>query len=315
MKRTLSALGTLGILASALTAGGMSAGCGSRKSGTLGRTGGALETGGVAPSNGGATGAGGTPTSGGITGTGSGAIGSGGIGSGGAVFISSGGMTGTGGTAGRGGSGGVTTAGGSTATGGAAGKGGAAGSGGIDCSMVGCAMPPMCATGCTERCGCCPCADGTWRGNLVCRGGCWAVPDAGVDSDPAAGAFESFRLTQSFGPCPSGSDCVGYIDLDKAGQLLRDPLSSLGAPVGSASVMPAELASAIAVFTDPALVKLLDAGSPPCVPPTDIFENMKLVAGGVTHQNSTTFCDTAPVKAARDLIYQLGDKYLPSPTR
>jgi len=173
----------------------------------------------------------------------------------------------------------------------------------------------MCATGCTATCGCCPCAEGTRQGSLVCQGGCWAVPDAGVDSGPAAGAFESFRLTQSFGPCPPDSDCVGYIDLDRAGQLLRDPLSGVGAPVGSASVTPAELASAIAIFTDPALVKLLDASSPPCVPPTDIFESMKLVAGGVTHQNSTTMCDNAPVKAARDFIYQLGDKYLPSPTR
>lgn len=42
---------------------------------------------------------------------------------------------------------------------------------------------------------------------------------------------------------------------------------------------------------------------------------MKLVVGSVTHRNSTTTCDNAPVKAARDLIYQLGDKYLPPPTR
>lgn len=218
------------------------------------------------------------------------------------------------------GAGGIASSGGSGGSGGSSsitGSGGSSGTGGstIDCSMVGCAMPPMCATGCTETCGCCPCAEGTWQGNLVCQGGCWAVPDAGVDSGPTAGVFESFRLTQSYGPCPSGSDCVGYIDLDKAGQLLRDPVSSVGAPVGSANVTPAELASAVAVFTDPALVKLLDASSPPCVPPTDIFESMKLVAGGVTHQNSTTMCDNAPVKAARDLIYQLGDKYLPPPTR
>jgi hypothetical protein len=173
----------------------------------------------------------------------------------------------------------------------------------------------MCATGCTATCGCCPCAEGTWQGNLVCRGGCWAVPDAGVDSDPAAGAFESFRLTQSYGPCAPGSDCLGYIDLDKTGRLLRDQFSGLDAPLGPASVTPAELANAIAIFTDPELVKLLDASSPPCVPPTDIFESMKLVAGGITHQNGTTFCDNAPVKAARDLIYQLGDKYLPPPTR
>jgi hypothetical protein len=135
----------------------------------------------------------------------------------------------------------------------------------------------------------------------------------GVDSGTTAGGFESFRLTQSFGPCPPGSDCVGYIDLDKNGKLLRDPVSSPGVSVGSANVTSAELASAVAVFTDPALVELLDASSPPCVPPTDIFETMKLVVGGVTHQNTTTICNNASVKAARDLIYQLGNKYLPPP--
>jgi hypothetical protein len=183
----------------------------------------------------------------------------------------------------------------------------------IDCSLVGCAMPPLCANGCTATCGCCPCAEGTWQDNLVCQGGCWAAPDAGVDSGFVADAFESFRLTQSFGPCPPESDCVGYIDLDRSGRLLRDLFA--GEPVGSATVTPAELASAIAAFTNPELIKLLDADSPPCVAPFDIFENMKLVAGGITHENGTTMCDNAPIKAARELIYQLGDKYLPPPTR
>ena len=86
------------------------------------------------------------------------------------------GGAGTGGVAGSGGSG-AGGAGGSTGTGGS----------GIDCALVGCAMPPMCATGCTATCGCCPCADGTWQGDLVCRGGCWAVPDAGVDSGSGRG--------------------------------------------------------------------------------------------------------------------------------
>jgi hypothetical protein len=215
------------------------------------------------------------------------------------------------------GSAGAPGSGGAVGSGGLVGSGGSGGTGGgstIDCSMVGCSPPPMCATGCTATCGCCPCADGTWQGNLLCQGGCWAVADAGADTGPAAGAFESFRLTQSYGSCPPGSDCVGYIDLDKTGRLLRDQYSGLDA-AGPATVTPAELSSAIAVFTDPALVALLDASSPPCVPPTDIFESMKLVAGGATHQNSTTMCDNAPVKTARDLIYQLGDKYLPPPTR
>jgi hypothetical protein len=201
------------------------------------------------------------------------------------------------------------------ATGGSSQTGGSAGGSTINCALVGCAAPPMCATGCTETCGCCSCAEGIRQGDLVCQGGCWAVPDAGVDFGLGAGEFESFRLTQSSGPCPPESDCVGYIDLDRSGQLLRDPVSNPGAPVGSASITPTELASAIAVFTDAALIELLDASSPPCVPPTDIFETMKLTAVGVTHENSTTMCDNAPVKAARDLIYQLGDKYLPLSTR
>jgi hypothetical protein len=63
------------------------------------------------------------------------------------------------------------------ATAGAGGSSGGAGSGGhggtIDCSLAGCAPPPMCKTGCTEVCGCCSCADGMVQGNLVCNGGCW----------------------------------------------------------------------------------------------------------------------------------------------
>ncbi|MEZ4220974.1 MAG: hypothetical protein R3B13_08595 [Polyangiaceae bacterium] len=50
---------------------------------------------------------------------------------------------------------------------------------GIDCSLVGCGAPPLCATGCTEPCGCCPCADGTVQSDLVCQGGCWTPLDPG----------------------------------------------------------------------------------------------------------------------------------------
>lgn len=237
---------------------------------------------------------------GGTVGT-SGEVGSGGAGAGGEVGS---GGAGTGGL----------VAGGGSSVGGAGGSGSTRGSA-IDCSVVGCSPAPMCATGCTASCGCCRCADGTWQGNLVCHGGCWEVSDARADAGSGADSFESFRLTQSFGPCRPESDCVGYIDLDKTGRLLRDDFSGADALGGPAHVTPAELAGAIAVFTDPALVQLLDASSPPCVPPHDIFERMTLVTGGVSHENGTTMCDNAPVKAARDLIYQLGDKYLPLPTR
>jgi hypothetical protein len=271
-------------------------GCGSSRSSGLQISDGSAGTGGSSEP-GGSSGTGGSSETGGS----GGGTGAGGL-QGGGGFTGTGGLFGTGGSTGVGGlqgTGGYTGAGGST----------------INCALLGCAAPPMCATGCTATCGCCPCSEGTWQGNLVCHGGCWAETDAGVDSGGDTSAFESFRLTQSYGPCPSEMDCVGYIDLDKTGQLLRDQLSSPGAAVGSARITEAELAGAIAVLTDPTLVELLDAGEPPCVAPMDIFETMKLVAAGVTHGNSTTMCNNAPINAARDLIYQLGDKYLPPATR
>jgi hypothetical protein len=47
----------------------------------------------------------------------------------------------------------------------------------VDCSNVGCAPPPLCATGCTEACGCCSCADGEVQNGLLCVGGCYAPAD------------------------------------------------------------------------------------------------------------------------------------------
>ena len=80
-----------------------------------------------------------------------------------------------------GGSGGA--AGGGAQSGGSGGGSGGTspgGSGGIDCSMVGCAAPPLCSEGCRADCGCCPCADGEIRAidgvDYVCTGGCWDVP-------------------------------------------------------------------------------------------------------------------------------------------
>jgi hypothetical protein len=48
---------------------------------------------------------------------------------------------------------------------------------GIDCALVGCGPPPLCATGCQEVCGCCSCADGEIQGALVCQGGCFVPLD------------------------------------------------------------------------------------------------------------------------------------------
>jgi hypothetical protein len=84
-----------------------------------------------------------------------------------------------------------------------AGSGGSGG--GVNCALVGCAMPPPCATGCTEVCGCCPCTDGTTNGNLVCTGGCWAPPctvgaDQSCNDNPA--------LSSLHGRCQADGTCV-----------------------------------------------------------------------------------------------------------
>jgi hypothetical protein len=88
-------------------------------------------------------------------------------------------IVGCGGTASSG-DGGAGEGGSSTGGSGGAAVGGSGG-GSVDCSLVGCAMPPLCSTGCTEPCGCCPCEEGMVNGVLVCLGGCWADGvDAGV---------------------------------------------------------------------------------------------------------------------------------------
>src|SRR5258708_3613985 len=83
-----------------------------------------------------------------------------------------------------GGAAGSVTAAGTGGSSGAAGSGVGGEMGGqggtIDCSLAGCAPPPLCRTGCTDVCGCCACGEGMVQGNLVCHGGCWVESDAGA---------------------------------------------------------------------------------------------------------------------------------------
>jgi hypothetical protein len=117
---------------------------------------------------------------------------------GGASSVTAGGVTSAGGALGLGGtlpasSGTSTTA---SSTGGAH---------GIDCSMVGCAAPPLCSTGCTEVCGCCPCSEGSLRGNLVCKNGCWA--DLGTGGASSTGG----ALSTGGKPATGGAVSAGGI--------------------------------------------------------------------------------------------------------
>jgi len=134
---------------------------------------------------------------------------------------------------------------------------------------------------------------------------------ARADAAPL-GDFESFRYSTAGGLCPDDMDCVGFIELTSDRVLMVDRNGELPVVVHQAEVTAGELADAVPVLTDRALVALLDLGEPPCVPPSDVFEEMTLVEGsGRQHKNSVTFCEDAPIAAARATLRALADAYFP----
>ena len=139
--------------------------------------------------------------------------------------------------------------------------------------------------------------------------------DAGDTSSADAaplGSFESFRYSTAAGPCPDDMDCAGFIELNSDRVLLVDRNGELPVVVHQAEVTVGELDDAVPVLTDRALIALLDLGEPPCVPPSDVFEDMTLrEGGGRQHSNSVTFCDDAPIAAARAKLRALADAYFP----
>lgn len=122
--RTLTILGTIGVLVSVMATGGASSGCGGSKTSGPTGTGGGADTDGSVQATGGSAGSGGTASTGGVTG-------SGGIGSGGAGGKSTGGS----------GSGGIGS--GGKATGGS-GSGGV-GSGGVSALDAGVCVGAACS--------------------------------------------------------------------------------------------------------------------------------------------------------------------------
>jgi hypothetical protein len=136
----------------------------------------------------------------------------------------------------------------------------------------------------------------------------------GEDDRIPAQDFESFTRAWGAGPCPPEADCAAFIELHADGTLRYDRFGETPVVIHEATVTAQELAGAIEVLTDPDLVALLDLGEPPCEPPTDIGENMTLVARGVEHSNSTTVCDDPPLVAARETLQALVDAYWPGPS-
>jgi hypothetical protein len=123
--------------------------------------------------------------------------------------------------------------------------------------------------------------------------------------------FERFRTDFAAGPCGPEMDCDGFVELLGSGELMYEEFGQPGNPLMMAQLTPEDLDAAAAVFTDPALLALLDGSDPVCDPPTDIFEAMIVEVDGVTHKSGTTGCAQPPVAAAREMAQGLVEKYMP----
>jgi hypothetical protein len=123
--------------------------------------------------------------------------------------------------------------------------------------------------------------------------------------------FERFTMNTAAGPCPPDFDCDGFIEVLASGLLRVETFGEVGDPVKEAQLSPEDLAAAVPVFADPALIALLDGPDPACSAPADVFESMTVVVDAVAHDTSTAFCDQPPIVAARELAEALSVKYLP----
>ncbi len=152
---------------------------------------------------------------------------------------------------------------------------------------------------------------GTGTGSASATGTSDPTTGAGSTTGVDPGAFERFRMNFAAGPCPMEEDCDGFVELLSDKTLRVEKFGDATDTVIEVPISQADFDAAVLVFADPALAALLDGPSPVCNPPTDIFESMEVVLAGVTHQNSTTLCDQAPVVAARDTADMLELQYVP----
>ncbi len=141
------------------------------------------------------------------------------------------------------------------------------------------------------------------------------TPDAAVD-DPADAApppadFRRFTRTFGGGPCPADEDCTGFIEVRQTGRLLLDRIGELPVVVHQATITAVELDQVVTVVTDPDLVALLDLGHSPCAEVADAWDQMTLLDDGARHDNVVTFCDDAPIVAARTALDDLSAAYFP----
>lgn len=122
-------------------------------------------------------------------------------------------------------------------------------------------------------------------------------------------SFVSFKIFRG-GFCPPDIDCTGSVELLADGTLLVDRMGEMDGGIHTATVTDIDLRAAIKVLTAPGLLDVLDAGSAPCTPPTDIFESLLLVDGDGEHSESVTGCAGTEIDAARATMTSLMNKYL-----
>ncbi|MDC0672576.1 hypothetical protein [Nannocystis radixulma] len=138
-------------------------------------------------------------------------------------------------------------------------------------------------------------------------GDTFGTSDVTGDNEP----FGFFVLRTWAGPCPPESDCDGQIMLSDSRSLRVEEFGAVGNPVIEAEVSEEDYLAAVAVFTDPELVEIIQGPPPMCNPPTDIYESMNLALDGQVFDKNTTGCSLPPVDAAREMAQSLRDKYLP----
>jgi hypothetical protein len=130
-------------------------------------------------------------------------------------------------------------------------------------------------------------------------------------TDGDSESFDRFSLETSAGPCPPESDCDGFIQLTSERTLRVEEFGVVGDPVIEIQVSEEDFVAAVAVFTDPEFVEIIQGPPPMCNPPTDIHESMVLLLDGQAFDKNTTGCSLPPVDAAREMAQGLRDKYLP----
>ncbi len=121
--------------------------------------------------------------------------------------------------------------------------------------------------------------------------------------------FESFEQSYSGGPCLPEDDCQAFTELRADGLLRLDRWGEPGGPVHEVRVSAVDLADAVAVFTNPALVDFLAEDPLARCGTVDSVEVMELVLADGSIGGVTTLCEDAPLRAARAKLWELAATY------